>query len=1394
MKHLKEHHEDVALFELNKVAPVPLVECEKCGKRVTEKKAGGPVHHKCTDKARPLSQVEDEDPVAEEPTEELPLIPDQSEVPVQLEQPMETLWSEIQLSELVSGFYNPLYTVSHSWCDEFRQITMFLLKKLSTLRGPRLLETLAAFLVLPGLVGTIKMDRGDVGKYLRSWLPMKTTGKGRTAPKQDPQIRILKEAQRQAHKKRLNAEATGGGAGARTKSKEQLIQEIDRMCADNKLGGAFGKLQDLKKMVSEGSEASTYLPLTTERIADIIGDLHPEAGVLDRLEPALDEPCFFHLTAHNVLSAVRRLKPGKSQGSSGWTSRAITSVLLDSAEADSAQDLDRCQEVNLFIGRCFRGEFPEDCCRLWAVSRAALLPKDPEKVEYRPLGIGESWYRLMAQVIARAFATHAANVLAPLQVACGVPGGSEIAAHAAQLAYNMAYEHEYEYEHACDNIYDNDNMSSSSYAARTATTAVRAVPQVGGAAPQAGGAAGSASSLPVAHPCPAAHLAAAPQGGRESGNVLPPVAATPVVTASRSEAHTERVVEAGAATGSAALPSTVALRPMAGPCSAGPPEESQSQDCSGWTTTGPRRSSRLGKQKGRSLAKEAQRLPVESRERTKSSQGPYKDQNATRLPDVPVHSGQGQILNSTQRINFLEIISASPGTPEHIGGTDSGALGAAPPQAASGTSEGTTGPERQDPLVLHPSLRRRPGEASSTDFGLCQLDIRNAFNSMPRSAIQQGIRRYAQPLERWFVSFYGMSTELRTSDGSLVGWSQTGVRQGDPMAFLLFCLGFQDTIEKLDTLLSRAHGDRPCGTIAYADDVHVYGNLSIINGVVEDMIQIIEDAGLQVRRDKCHLIGRAADKVVSPRLQASTHGICLGNPVGCPDFRREYIAEQVNSFTSTMDVLHLLHPQSALAILRHCISSKPLYLTRICGEKTSEEALILFDSRVNTALKLLLQTSAPMDANFGDLRALPPRYGGLGIQRFSGVFGEKAAFLSREMAFNALYTSHPGLRPALNAWAPSKADSSIRHLRSVQDDAARAKATLAGAAINDSGQTSQTDRSVPRRSAATGSSRSGKSPSHGSQSVLRRSAAAGSESIGGSACSSSDMANAAPHIFKALDREEYGKWKNAAWLHSDRFYRQRSAEIHQALLAKGKKQQAAWFLSGCAKGSTRWIDNSCSWIRFSPQEFRDALRLRLLSPAIDNMNNIPYKCTCSQAVRLDRAPLHLLFCGCTKGLAAQRHNKVVSCLYQALRSGPLKKSGTVQMEVLFPEAKMDKQGHQLKADLRIMDGPKTYCVDVAVVNPAADKFVGPASQRSGVAASRAYSRKISKYAEHGVDVVPFILEAAGRLESRALTWLKTVVPDAFKRSYIMSMISTQVALYNAKMVHVARQLCRLENY
>jgi cytidyltransferase-like protein len=76
------------------------------------------------------------------------------------------------------------------------------------------------------------------------------------------------------------------------------------------------------------------------------------------------------------------------------------------------------------------------------------------------------------------------------------------------------------------------------------------------------------------------------------------------------------------------------------------------------------------------------------------------------------------------------------------------------------------------------------------------FDIKNAFGTMPRSLMLEGILKHCEELAPLFLWAYGGPASLVNNERRQVAVNATGCRQGDPLAGLYFCLGLQDILEE----------------------------------------------------------------------------------------------------------------------------------------------------------------------------------------------------------------------------------------------------------------------------------------------------------------------------------------------------------------------------------------------------------------------------------------------------------------------------------------------------------------------------------------------------------------------------------------------------------------------
>ena len=113
---------------------------------------------------------------------------------------------------------------------------------------------------------------------------------------------------------------------------------------------------------------------------------------------------------------------GTSAGPSGWGGNML--VIL------APSDICRLGVMAL-LRDIINGELPDDARQLLLASRLVALTK-PNSDGYRPIAVGELFYRLAAIVAVRRVSNEAALLLAPHQFGIGVAAGAEKIIHSMQ--------------------------------------------------------------------------------------------------------------------------------------------------------------------------------------------------------------------------------------------------------------------------------------------------------------------------------------------------------------------------------------------------------------------------------------------------------------------------------------------------------------------------------------------------------------------------------------------------------------------------------------------------------------------------------------------------------------------------------------------------------------------------------------------------------------------------------------------------------------------------------------------------------------------------------------------------------------------------------------------------
>jgi hypothetical protein len=264
-----------------------------------------------------------------------------------------------------------------------------------------------------------------------------------------------------------------------------------------------------------------------------------------------------------------------------------------------------------------------------------------------------------------------------------------------------------------------------------------------------------------------------------------------------------------------------------------------------------------------------------------------------------------------------------------------------------------------------------------------QYDVKNAYNTMHRSAFLQGARRQAPTSYNWLAWAYSFPAPL-ICQGKIIAYSKTGVHQGDSMAPTAFALGLDEALQTC----AEQEAELPWVSW-YLDDGTVVGPLDKVAAYTEALVPALAAIGLDINTDKSVVWGPGIMKEGEAR-DTSPEEVRLGHPIrsftvvpfgqstgvtvlGVPcdapgsfTQAKNVWAKAVGATTSMLDKLRRLPDgQIRHALLRHCLDACKLnHLMRAVSCEVGTEAITLL-------------SDAPEDSSVG-IGRLRPDHGRMG--------------------------------------------------------------------------------------------------------------------------------------------------------------------------------------------------------------------------------------------------------------------------------------------------------------------------------------------------------------------------------------------------------------------------------
>ena len=282
-----------------------------------------------------------------------------------------------------------------------------------------------------------------------------------------------------------------------------------------------------------------------------------------------------------------------------------------------------------------------------------------------------------------------------------------------------------------------------------------------------------------------------------------------------------------------------------------------------------------------------------------------------------------------------------------------------------------------------------------------QVDFENAFNSVGRRAIFDGLSEAAPGLTTYFRWSYGSASPVYTRDGDVLCESATGVRQGDPLGPLFFCAALQPLLLELQNAFPT------CFFPTYMDDIHVLGPARLMPQVLRAIKVAAERIGLKLKEAKCARY-TAHDPAAQGDLLAREGVVCLGAPIGTDAFVQDKVATLLGTFQRPFNLLTQLETPVAFPILQSCINTRPVYLSRTVAPQLVVPLLQGFDAAVDRILGSISGFSGAFPERSSIIRSLPSALGGCSLRRLAPI-AHLAWSASLAHACSILATSAPSL-------------------------------------------------------------------------------------------------------------------------------------------------------------------------------------------------------------------------------------------------------------------------------------------------------------------------------------------------------------------------------------------------
>jgi hypothetical protein len=248
---------------------------------------------------------------------------------------------------------------------------------------------------------------------------------------------------------------------------------------------------------------------------------------------------------------------------------------------------------------------------------------------------------------------------------------------------------------------------------------------------------------------------------------------------------------------------------------------------------------------------------------------------------------------------------------------------------------------------------------------LTSLDFSNAFNTVDRRDIAEGLRQYAPILYRAGRWAYGCTSSLvlGSPEGRHIITSAQGVRQGDPMGPLMFSLGILSLLRDLASALGPNRL-----ILAYLDDIYI---LSPDDQALEQTLAFFDERQPSIRLNPAKCKSLALEDIRTEGLRM------LGTCVGARSAREQFLQEKIDHETATIAKLINLPHQHALLVLRVCVQQNLRHLQRSLKSDDLVHLWDKLDTVLREAVARIRGLPRPTDQLDATVISLPIKMGGV---------------------------------------------------------------------------------------------------------------------------------------------------------------------------------------------------------------------------------------------------------------------------------------------------------------------------------------------------------------------------------------------------------------------------------